>query len=187
MNQFANICLKILHLYLCRMLLLFSCPVMSNSLWPKWLQYARPICPSHLPKFAQVHVHCISDAAQPSHPLTPLLFLPSIFPSIRDFSSESAVLIRWSKYLSFSFSFSFSISPSDEYSGLISLKIDWFDRFAVQGTLRSLLQHLSSKALILPQAAFFMVCLSQLFMTTGKTTLLLLLSHFSRVRLCVNP
>ena len=133
MNQFANICLKILHLYLWRMLLLFSCPVMSNSLWPKWLQYTRPICPSHLPKFAQVHVHCISDAVQPSHPLTPFLFLPSIFPSIRDFSSESAVLIRWSKYWSFSFSFSFSISPSDEYSGLISLKIDWFDCFAVQG------------------------------------------------------
>ena len=82
-----------------------------------------------------------------------VLLLPSIFPSIRDFSNESAVHIRWPKY----WSFSFSISPSNEYSGLSSLKIDWFDLRAVQGTLRSLLQHHSLKALILWLAAFFMV------------------------------
>ena len=86
--------------------------------------------PHHLPEFAQVHVHYIGDAVQPSHPLT-----PSIFPSIRDFSNKSSVLIRWPQY------WRFSISPSSEYSGLISFKIDWFDFLAVQGTCRSLLQH----------------------------------------------
>ena len=91
--------------------------------------------PHHLPKFAQVHVHCIDDAIQPSHPLMPLLLLPSIFPSIKDFSKESALHIKWSKY----WSFSFSISPSNKYSGLISLKIDWFYLLADQGTLRTLL------------------------------------------------
>ena len=121
--------------------------------------------PHHLPKFAQVHVHCISDAVQPSHPLMPLLLLPSIFASIRDFSNELSVRIRWPKY----WSFSFSISPSSEYSGLISLKIDWFDLLAVQGTFRSLLQHHSSKASILWHSAFFMVQLSQPYVTTGKT------------------
>ena len=95
----------------------------------------------------------------------PLLLLPSIFSSIRDFSNESAVLIRWPKY----WSFNFSISPSSKYSGLISLKIDWFDFLAVQGTLRSLLQHHSLNALILRHSTFFMVQLSQLYMTTGKT------------------
>ena len=94
-----------------------------------------------------------------------LLLLPSIFPSIRDFSSDSSVHIRWPKY----WSFSFSISPSSEYSGLISLKIDWFDLLAVQGTFRSLLQHHSSKASILWHSAFFMVQFSQLYVTTGKT------------------
>ena len=91
--------------------------------------------------------------------------LPSIFPSIRVFSSESVLHIRWPKY----WNFSFSISPSDEYSGLISFRIDWFDLLAVQGTLKSLLQHHSSKASILPCSAFFMVQLSHLYMTTGKT------------------
>ena len=93
----------------------------------------------------------------------PLLFLPSILPSIRVFSSESALHIRWPKY------WSFSISPSDEYSGLISFRIDWFDLFAVQGTLKALLQHHSSKASILRCSAFFMVQLSHSYMTTGKT------------------
>ena len=93
--------------------------------------------PQHLPEFAQVHVHWISDAIQPSHPLSsPSLLLPSIFPSIRVFSSESTLRIRWPKY----WSFSFSISPCSEYSGSISLRIDWFDLLAVQGTLKSLLQ-----------------------------------------------
>ena len=95
----------------------------------------------------------------------PLLFLPSIFPRIRVFSSESVLHIRWPKYQSFSF----SISPSSEYSGLISFRIDWFYLLAVQGTLKSLLQHHSSKASILWRSAFFMVQFSHLCMTTGKT------------------
>ena len=95
----------------------------------------------------------------------PLLFLPSIFPSIRVFSSESVLCIRWPKY----WSFSFSISPSNEYSGLTSFRIDWLDLLAVQGTLKSLLQHHSSKASILQCSAFFMVQLSHPYMTTGKT------------------
>ena len=99
----------------------------------------------------------------------PLLFLPSFFPSIRVFSNEPALHIWWPKY----WSFSFSISPSNEYSGLISFRIDWFDLLAVQGTLKSLLQHHSSKASILWCSAFFMVQLSHLYMTTGKTIALI--------------
>ena len=95
----------------------------------------------------------------------PLLLLPSIFPSIGFFSSELALPIRWPKY----WSFSFSISPSNEYSGLISFRTDWFDLQAVQGTLKSLLQHHHSKASILWCSAFFMVQLSHPYMTTGKT------------------
>ena len=95
----------------------------------------------------------------------PLLLPPSIFPSIRVFSNESLLPIRWPKY----WSFSFSIGPSNEYSGLISFKMDWFDLLAVQGTLQSLLQHHSSKAAILWRSAFFVVQLSHPCMTTGKT------------------
>ena len=98
------------------------------------------------------------------HPLLSLL-LPSTFPSIRVFSKESALHIRWPKH----WNFSFSISPSNEYSGLISFGMDWLDLLAVQGTLKSLLQHHSSKASILWCSAFFMVQLSYLYMTTGKT------------------
>ena len=94
-----------------------------------------------------------------------VLFLPSVFPSIRVFSSESALHLRWPKY----WSFSFSISPSNEYSGLISYRIDWFDLLAVQGTHKSLLQHHNSKASVLQHSAFFMVQLSRPYMTTGKT------------------
>ena len=94
----------------------------------------------------------------------PLLLLPSIFPSIRVFSNELALCIRWPKY----WSFSFSISPSNEYSGLISFRIDWFDFLAVQGTLKSLLQHHNSKASILQHSAFFMIQLSHPYMTTRK-------------------
>ena len=94
-----------------------------------------------------------------------LLLLPSIFPSIRVFSNELALHIRWPKY----WSLSFSISPSNEYSGLISFRIDWLDFLVVQGTLKSLLQHHSSKASIFQCSAFFMVQLSHLYMTTGKT------------------
>ena len=93
----------------------------------------------------------------------PLLFLPSIFPSIRDFSNELALHIRWSEY------WNFSISPSNEYEGLISFGIEWFDLFAIQGTLKSLFQHHSSKAPILWHSAFYMVQLSYPYMTTRKT------------------
>ena len=113
-------------------------------------------------EYGQTHFHWVSDAIQPSHPLLSLL-LPSIFPSIRVLSNESVLHIRWPKYCSF------SISPSNEYSGLISFRIDWFDLFAVQGALKSLLQHHSLKASILWYSAFFMVQLSHLYMTTGKT------------------
>ena len=95
----------------------------------------------------------------------PLLFLPSIFPSIRVFSNESALHIRWPKY----WSFSFKISPTNEHPGLISFRMDWLDLLAVQGTLKSLLQHHSSKASILQHSAFFIVQLSHPYMTTGKT------------------
>ena len=95
----------------------------------------------------------------------PLLLLPSIFPSISVFANESALRIRWPKY----WSFSFSISPSNDYSGLISFRIDWFDLLEVQGALKSLLQHHSSKPSILRRSAFFTVQLSHPYMTTGKT------------------
>ena len=95
----------------------------------------------------------------------PLLLLPSIFPSIRLFSNESVLHIKWPKY----WSFSFSISTSNEYSGLITFRMDWLDLLAVQGTLKSLLQHQSSKALILLHLAFFILQLSYLYVTTGKT------------------
>ena len=95
----------------------------------------------------------------------PLFLLPSIFPSIRDFSHASALRIRWPKY----WSFSFNISPSNEYSGLISFRIDWLDLLAVQGTLKNLFQHHNSKASILQHSAFFIVQLSHQYMTTGKT------------------
>ena len=104
----------------------------------------------------------------PSNHLTlsrPLLLLPSIFPSIGIFSNESALLIRWPKY----WSFSYSISASNEYSGLISFRMDWLDLLAVQGTLKCLLQHHSSKASILRRSAFFIVQLSDPFITIGKT------------------
>ena len=95
----------------------------------------------------------------------PLLFLPSIFPSIRGFSNEPALHVRWPKY----WSFSFSLSPSNEYSGLISFRMDWFDIFAVQGTLKSRLKHHSSKTSILQLSAFFIVQLSHPYITNGKT------------------
>ena len=111
------------------------------------------------------------ESVMPSNHLIlccPLLLLPSIFPSIRVFFSESVLHIRWPTY----WSFSFSISPSKEYSGLICFRIDWLDLLAVQGTLKSLLQHHSSKASILRCSAFFMVQLSHLSTTTGKTIIL---------------
>ena len=116
----------------------------------------------NLTELAQTHVHWVSNAIQPSRPL----LLPSIFPSIRVFSNELVLHIRWPKY----WSFSVGISPSNGYSGLISFRIDWFDLLAGQGTLKSLLQHHSSKASVFRQSAFFMVQLSHLYMTTGKKT-----------------
>ena len=107
----------------------------------------------------------------------PLLLLPSIFHSIRVFSNESVLLIRWPKY----WSFSFNISPSNEYSRLISFRMDWFDLLAVQGTLRSLLQHYSSKASILWCSTFFIVQLSHPYMTTGKTIALTIQTFVSKV------
>ena len=106
-----------------------------------------------------------------------LLILPSIFPSIRVFSKELVLRIRWPKY----WSFSFSISPSNEYLGLFSFRIDWFDLFKVQGTLKSLLQHHSSKASILQPSTFFRVQLSNPYMTTGKTIVLTRWTFVSKV------
>ena len=117
----------------------------------------------HLPEFAQTHVHRVDDAIHHLILCRPLLLLPSVFPSIRVFSSESVLCNRWPKF----WSFSFSISPSNEYSGLISFRMDWFDLLAVQGTLKSLHQCHSSKA-----SAFFIVQLSHPYMTTGKTIVL---------------
>ena len=118
-----------------------------------------------LPEFTQTHVHQVCDAMQPSHPLLSLLLLPPIPPSIRVFSNESTLCIRWPKY----WSFSFSIIPSKEIPGLIFFRMVWLDLLAVQGTLKSLLQHHSSKASILQQLAFFTVQLPHPYMTTGKT------------------
>ena len=120
------------------------------------------------------------ESVMPSNHLIlcrPLLFLPSIFPSIRVFSNESVLRIRWPKY----WSFSFSISPSNEYSGLISFRMDWLDLLAVQGTLKSLLQHHSSKVSILQCSAFFIVHLSHPYMTTGKTIALTRRTFVGRV------
>ena len=104
-----------------------------------------------LPELTQTHVHRVRDAIQPLILCSPLLLLPSIFPSIRVFPSESVLRITWPKY----WNFSFSISPSNEYSGLISFRMDWLDLLAVQGTLKSLLQHHSAKASVLQCSPFF--------------------------------
>ena len=136
--------------------------VMSDSLQSHELQHAKPPCPSPIPKPMSI------ESVMPSNHLIlcrPLLLLPSIFPSIRVFSNYSALHIRWPKY----WSFSFNISPTNEHPGLISFRMDWLDLLAVQGTLKSLLQHHSSKASVLWCSAFFIVQLSHAYMTTGKT------------------
>ena len=144
----------------------FSRSVLSNSLRPHESQHARPPCPSPTPG-----VHSDSrPSSQWCHPaisssVVPFLLLPSIPPSIRVFSNESTLHMRWPKY----WSFSFSISPSKEHPGLISFRMDWLDLLAVQGTLKSLLQHHSSKASFFRCSAFFTVQLSHPYMTTGKT------------------
>ena len=126
-----------------------------------------PGLPVHhqLPESTQTQVHQVGDAIQPSHPLCPLLLLLPILPSIRVFSNESTLRMRWPKY----WSFSFSISPSNEHPGLISFRMDWLDLLAVQGTLKGLLQHHSSKASIFQPSTFFTVQFSYPYMTTGKT------------------
>ena len=147
-----------------RELLLFSRSVVSDSLWPHGLQHARLLCP--LPSPGACSNSCpLSWWCHPTILCHPLLLQPSIFPSIWAFSNESALRIRWPKNCSFSF----SISPFNKYSRLISFRIDCFDLLAVQGTLKSLLQHHSSKASILWHSAFFMVQFSHPYMTTGKT------------------
>ena len=126
-----------------------------------------PDFPVHhqLLELTQTDVQRVGDAIQPSFLCCPLLLLLSTFPSIEIFSSESVLCIRWPKY----WSFNFSISPSNEYSGLMSFRIDWLDLLVVQGTFKSLLQHHSSKASILWHSTFFIVQLSPPYMTTGKT------------------
>ena len=145
---------------------LCACSVMSDSLRPHGLQHTRPPCPSPTP--GACSKSC--PLSQWCHPtilpsVIPFLLLPSIFPSIRVFSNESVLHIRWPKY----WSFSFSISPSNVYSGMISFRIDWCYLLSVQGTLKSLLQCHHSKASILWHSAFFMVQLSHSHITTGKT------------------
>ena len=133
-----------------------SCSVMSGSLQLHGLQHASPVH-HQLPEFTQTHVHWVSDAIQPSHPLSspsPPTF--NLSPHQGRHRTESVLHIRWPK----DWSFSFNISPSNEYSGLISFRMDWLDLLAVKGNLRSLLQHHSSKASILLCSAFFIVQLS---------------------------
>ena len=161
--------------------------VVSDSLWPHVLQHARLPCPSptpgaysnscpSLPEHTQTHVHhswsllklMSIESVMPSNYLIlccPLLLPPSIFPSIRVFSNEPALRIKWPKYCSFSF----NIRSSNEYSGLISFRMDWLELLAVQRTLNSLLQHHSSKASTLWHSVFFIVQLSHPYMTSGKT------------------
>ena len=144
----------------------FSCSVMSHSLRPPWTAACQASLSITISR-SLLKLTSIESVMPSNHLiLCRLLFLPpSVFPSIRVFSNESVLRIRWTKY----WSFSFSISPSSDYSGLISLRIDWFDLLAVQGTLKSLLQHHSSKALILRRSAFLILQCSHPYMTTGKT------------------
>ena len=137
---------------------------MSDSLQPHESQNSRPPCPSQTPRVYS-NSCALSWWCHPAIFCHPLLLLPLIPPSIRVLSNESTLHMRWPKY----WSFSFSISPSNEYSGLISFRIDWLDLLAVQGTLKSLLQHHSSKASIFWCSAFFTVQLSHPYMITGKT------------------
>ena len=141
---------------------------MPNSLRPHELQHTRPPCPSPTPG-ACSNLCPLSWRCHPTiWSCRPLLLPPSIFPNIKVFSNESVLCMRWPKY----WSFRFSISPSNEHPGLISFRMDWLDLIAVQGTLKSLLQHHSSKASILWCSAFLIVQLSHPYMTTGKTTAL---------------
>ena len=139
-----------------------SCPILCDP-----MDHSTPGLPVHhqLPESTQTHVHRVGDAIL----CRCFVILPSIFPSNRVLSNESALCIRWPKY----WSFSFSISPSNEHPGLISFIMDWLDLLAVQGTLKSLLQHHHSKASILWRSAFFMVQFSHPYMNSGKTVALM--------------
>ena len=145
----------------------FTHSVMSDSLQPHESQHARPSCPCMTNSWISLRLTSLESVMPSSHLILcrPLLFLPSIPPSIRVFSNESTLRMRWPKY----WSFSFSIIPYKEIPGLISFRMDWLDLLAVQGTRKSLLQHHSSKASILWRSAFFTVQLSHPYMTTAKT------------------
>ena len=157
--------------------LLFSCSVTSSSLRPHGLQHTRLPCPSLSPRVCS-NSRPLSRWCHPTiTSCRPLLFLPSIFPSIRVFSKKLALHIRGPKY----WSFSFSTGPFNGYSELISLTRDWFDLLAVQKTLKSLLKHHSSKASILQHSTFFMVQLSHLYVTTEKTIALTIWTFVSKV------
>ena len=143
----------------------FNCSVVADSLQPHESQHSRPPCPSPTPEFTQAHVHWVGDAIQPSHPLSSPSPPAPNSSQHQSLSNESTLHMRWPKY----WCFSFRISLSKEHPGLISFRMDWLDLLAVQGTLKSLLQHHSSKASILLCSAFFIVQLSHPYMTTGKT------------------
>ena len=151
--------------YFCVSSVQFSCSVVSDSLWPHALQHARPPCPSATPG-AYLNSCPSSRWCHPtiSFSVIPLSSCLQSFPAWGFFSNESALHIRWPKY----WGFSFSISPSNEYSGLISFRMDWFDLLAVQRSLNSLPQHHISKASVLRCSAFFIVQLSHPYMTAGK-------------------
>ena len=135
---------------------------MSDSWWPHGLQHARPPCPSPTPEFTQTHVHWSRWCHPVISSCRPLLLLPSIFPSIRVFSNGSALHIRWPNY----WSFRFNISPCNEHPGLIFFRMDWLDLLAVQGTLKSFLQHHKFKSI--NSSVLFIAQLSHPYMTTGK-------------------
>ena len=147
-------------------------------LWPHGLQHASLPCPSQN-SWSMLKLISIESVMPSNHLILcrPLILLPSVFPNMRIFSNESVLCIRWPKYCSFNL----SISPSNEYLGLISFRIDWFDLLAVQGTLKSLLQHYSSKASILRCSTFFTVQLSHPYVTTGKTIALTRQSFVGKV------
>ena len=149
---------------------------MSKSLWPHGLQHTRPPYPT---PGALLKLMSIESVMPSNHLILfcPLLLLPSIFSSIRVFPNESVLYIRWPKY----WGFSFNISPSSEYSGLLSFRMDWLDLLAVQGTRKGLLQHHSSKASILRHPAFFMVQLSHPYTITGKTIALTIWTFVGKV------
>ena len=139
-----------------------DCSTLGFPVHHQLLELVQTHCQKKKKKLMSIKLVVSSSHLDLCHPL----LLPLIFPSIRVFLNESVLHIRWPKY----WSFSFGISPSNEYSGLISFRIDWFDHFAIQGTLRSLLQHHSSKASIIRHSAFFTIQLSHPYMTTGKNS-----------------